>query len=111
MIVEVMTNKIANDIIRHQKKFWMSSLYEVFCRCTRYFVLLYPGDDPNVEKEAFQTGLSIAKLLTSYWNSQQNPGKAYLFKRRVHHDEIGALLGLSNLFKKHNLFRQEFYQV
>jgi hypothetical protein len=31
MIVEVMTNKIANDIMRHQKKFWMSSLYEVFC--------------------------------------------------------------------------------
>jgi hypothetical protein len=31
MIIEVMTNKIANDIIRHQKKFWMSSLYEVFC--------------------------------------------------------------------------------
>jgi hypothetical protein len=58
------------------------------------------GDDPNVEKEAFQTGLSIAKLLTSYWNSQQNPGKAYLFNRRVHHGEIGSLLGLSNLFKK-----------
>jgi hypothetical protein len=57
-------------------------------------------DDPNVEKEAFQTGLSIAKLLTSYWNSQQNPGKAYLFNRRVHHGEIGSLLGLSNLFKK-----------
>jgi hypothetical protein len=58
------------------------------------------GDDPNVEKEAFQTGLSIAKLLTSYWNSQQNPGKAYLFNRRVHHGEIGSLLGLSNLFRK-----------
>jgi hypothetical protein len=58
------------------------------------------GDDPNVEKEAFQTGLSIAKLLTSYWNSQQNPGKAYLFNRRVHHGEIGSLLGLSNRFKK-----------
>jgi hypothetical protein len=50
--------------------------------------------------EAFQTGLSIAKLLTSYWNSQQNPGKAYIFNRRVHHGEIGSLLGLSNLFKK-----------
>ena len=58
------------------------------------------GDDPNVEKEAFETGLSIAKLLTSCWNSQQNPGKAYIFNRRVHHGEIGSLLGLSNLFKK-----------
>lgn len=51
-------------------------------------------------KEAFQTGLSIAKLLTTYWNSQQNPGKAYIFNRRVHHGEIGSLLSLSNLFKK-----------
>ena len=51
-------------------------------------------------KEAFQSGLSIAKLLTMYWNSQQNPGKAYIFNRRVHHGEIGSLLSLSNLFKK-----------
>jgi hypothetical protein len=59
-------------------------------------------DDNPSEKsnEAFQTGLSIAKLLTSYWNSQQNPGKAYILNRRVHHGEIGSLLGFSNLFKK-----------
>lgn len=60
-------------------------------------------EDNNLSEknnEAFQTGLSIAKLLTSYWNSQQNPRKAYIFNRRVHHGEIGSLLGLSNLFKK-----------
>ena len=59
-------------------------------------------DDKPSEKnnEAFQTGLSVTKLLTSYWNSQQNPGKAYIFNRRVHHGEIGSLLGYSNLFKK-----------
>lgn len=51
-------------------------------------------------KQAFETGLSVAKLLTSYWNSQRNPGKAYIFNRRIHHGEIGSLLGLSNLFKK-----------
>ena len=51
-------------------------------------------------KEAFQIGLLIAKLITCYWNSQKNPGKAYIFNRRVHHGEIGSLLGLSNLFKK-----------
>ncbi|HXX96854.1 MAG TPA: hypothetical protein VEL11_07025 [Candidatus Bathyarchaeia archaeon] len=51
-------------------------------------------------KEAFQIGLLIAELITSYWNSQKNPGKAYIFNRRVHHGEIGSLLGLSNLFKK-----------
>jgi hypothetical protein len=58
-------------------------------------------DNPSERnKEAFQAGLSIAKLLTSYWNSQQNPGKAYIFNRRLHHGEIGSLLGFSNLFKK-----------
>jgi hypothetical protein len=59
-------------------------------------------DDNAFEKnnEAFQAGLSIAKLLTSYWNSQRNPAKAYIFNRRVHHGEIGSLLGVSNLFNK-----------
>ncbi len=51
-------------------------------------------------KVAYQTGLDIAKLITSYWNSQKNPGKVYISNRRVHHGEIGSLLGLSNLFKK-----------
>jgi len=57
--------------------------------------------DPYEKNEqAFQTALSIAKLLTWYWNSQKNPGKAYIFNRRVHHGEIGSLFSLSNLFKK-----------
>lgn len=51
-------------------------------------------------KKAFQTGLLIAKLLTYYWDSQQNPTKTYIFNRRVHHGEIGSLLRLSNLFRK-----------
>ena len=51
-------------------------------------------------KEAFKVGSSIAKLITSYWNSQEKPGKLYLFNRRVHHGGIGSLLGLSNLLKK-----------
>jgi hypothetical protein len=57
-------------------------------------------DVSEKNNEAYQTGLSIAKLLTSYWNSQQYPGKAFIFNRRVHHGEIGSLPGLSNLFKK-----------
>ena len=87
-----------------------NTYYVIACLCNRFIlfkILKSPkktttekSDDPNLEKEAFQTGLSIAKLLTSYWNSQRNPGKAYLFNRRVHHGEIGSLLGLSNLFKK-----------
>lgn len=51
-------------------------------------------------KEAFKAGSSIAKLITSYWNSQEKPGKVYIFNRRVHHGGIGSLLGLSNLLKK-----------
>ena len=39
-------------------------------------------------------------MLTSYWDSQENPSKVYLFNRRVHHGAIGALLGLSSMFKK-----------
>lgn len=51
-------------------------------------------------KEAFILGASIAKLITSSWNSQKNPGKIYIFNRRVHHGGVGALLSLSNLFSK-----------
>jgi hypothetical protein len=56
----------------------------------------------DTSKRPFQIGLLIAKLITCYWNSQKNPGKAYIFNRRVHHGEIGSFLGLSNLFIKSN---------
>ena len=51
-------------------------------------------------KEAFRLGMSIAKLITYSWNSQEKPRKVYLFNRRVHHGGVGSLLGLSDLFKK-----------
>ena len=51
-------------------------------------------------KDSFQVGSAIADILTSYWNSKQNPSKVYIFNRRVHHGAIGALLGLSTLYKK-----------
>ena len=50
--------------------------------------------------EALRAGSSIGRIATDIWNSQKNPGKAYIFDRRVHHGEIGVLLGLSNLFRK-----------
>jgi hypothetical protein len=50
--------------------------------------------------EALQAGSSIGRIVTNIWNSQKNPGKAYIFNRRVHHGEVGILLGLSNFFKK-----------
>lgn len=52
------------------------------------------------EKESFQLGSAIADILTSSWNSQANPSKVYIFNRRMHHGAIGALLGLSTLYKK-----------
>lgn len=51
-------------------------------------------------KESFRLGSTIADILTSYWNSKENPSKVYIFDRRVHHGAIGALLGLSDLYKK-----------
>ena len=56
------------------------------------------NESADKNKEAFRIGSSIAKLITSSWNSQENPGKVYIFNRRVHHGGIGALLGLSNFF-------------
>ncbi|MFL6339478.1 MAG: hypothetical protein ACJ718_10320, partial [Nitrososphaeraceae archaeon] len=51
-------------------------------------------------REPFQIGSTIADILTSYWNSKEDPSKVYIFNRRVHHGAIGALLGLSALYKK-----------
>ncbi len=50
--------------------------------------------------EAIRAGSSIGKIVTNLWNSQKKPSKVFVFNRRVHHGEIGILLGLSNLFKK-----------
>jgi hypothetical protein len=41
-------------------------------------------------------GTTAAEILTSYWHSR-HPPKVYLFNRRIHHGQIGALLGLSAL--------------
>jgi ferritin-like metal-binding protein YciE len=61
--------------------------------------LLGHTGNKNNEREAFQLGSAIGDVLTSYWNSKENPSKVYLFNRRVHHGGIGALLGLSSLYK------------
>ncbi|HJT86136.1 MAG TPA: DUF892 family protein [Nitrososphaeraceae archaeon] len=58
------------------------------------------NDNHNV---SFKIGSAVADILTSYWNSQENPSKVYLFNRRVHHGTIGALLGLSSLYKTNPL--------
>jgi len=40
-------------------------------------------------KQAFKLGSSIAKLITSSWNSQEKLEKVYIFNRKVHHSGIG----------------------
>ena len=61
------------------------------------------SDDKNIKNESFKLGSAIGDVLTSYWNSKENPSKVYIFNRRVHHGGIGALLGLSSLYKKQPL--------
>jgi hypothetical protein len=58
------------------------------------------NDKTTSYDDALRTGSSIGKLITNIWNSQKNPGKAYILNRRVHHGEVGILLGLSKLIKK-----------
>ena len=60
-------------------------------------------NNSDSHNESFKVGSAVADMLTSYWNSQENPSKVYLFNRRVHHGAIGALLGLSSLYKKNPL--------
>jgi hypothetical protein len=55
---------------------------------------------PSTYDESLTMGSSIGKIITNIWNSQKNPGKAYILNRRIHHGEIGILLELLNLFKK-----------
>jgi ferritin-like metal-binding protein YciE len=57
----------------------------------------------NPVYESFSLGSAVADMLTSYWNSKENPSKVYIFNRRVHHGAIGSLLGLSTLYKNNPL--------
>jgi ferritin-like metal-binding protein YciE len=63
----------------------------------------YSNNKSQHHGDAFQIGSAIADILASYWNSKQDPSKVYIFNRRVHHGAIGALLGLSALYKKQPL--------
>lgn len=47
----------------------------------------------------FQQGLLTAQSLTKSWSSQPNPPQVYVFDRRVHHGELGVVLGLAGLYK------------
>ena len=58
------------------------------------------SDDKNIRNDSFKLGSAIGDVLTSYWNSKENPSKVYRFRIRVHQGWIGALRGLASLDEK-----------
>ena len=48
-------------------------------------------------KGSLMLGFAAAELVIRYWNSKKIPPEIYIFGRRVHHGEIGALLSVSSL--------------
>lgn len=69
------------------------------------FVLFVYGIVPTFQPGHFHRtyaaygGIFIVIALLWGWIFN-GTGKAYIFNRRVHHGEVGILLGISNLFKK-----------
>lgn len=58
-----------------------------------------PGTNTRLENDT-ELGKSIAKVLTSLWNSQDNPGKVYVRGYRIHHGAIGFLGALASAYLK-----------
>jgi len=61
------------------------------------------NNNNNSHHEYFNLGSVVADMLTSYWNSKEDPSKVYIFNRRIHHGAVGALLGFSGLYKNNPL--------
>jgi hypothetical protein len=61
------------------------------------------NNNNSAHHEYFNLGSAVADMLTSYWNSKENPSQVYIFNRRIHHGAIGALLGFSGLYKNNPL--------
>jgi SepF-like predicted cell division protein (DUF552 family) len=41
------------------------------------------SNNNSAHHEYFNLGSAVADMLTSYWNSKENPSKVYMFNRRV----------------------------
>jgi ferritin-like metal-binding protein YciE len=100
-IAKEVMDKDAIDILKHnlQEK---ESMYDKI-KSSESKMLNEIGKTNDKYNESFKVGSAVADMLTSQWNSQENPSKVYLFNRRVHHGAIGALLGLSSIYKKNPL--------
>jgi hypothetical protein len=48
-------------------------------------------------KGALMLGFTAVEIILHYWNSRKAHPEIYIFGRRVHHGEIGALLSASSL--------------
>ena len=48
-------------------------------------------------KGALMLGFTAAEVIIHYWNSKEIRPEIYIFGRRVHHGEIGALLSASSI--------------
>lgn len=57
-----------------------------------------PSSLTKRKQTEFERGLGDAKKLTTRWNSQTNPPKVYIGDTRVHHGEVGVVLGLIGIF-------------
>jgi ferritin-like metal-binding protein YciE len=96
-VSEKLNTKDAINIIKQNLKEEESMFKKIKNIDTKIF---NKSDDKKNRNESFKLGSVIGDVLTSYWNSKENPSKVYIFNRRVHHGGIGALLGLSSLYKK-----------
>ena len=108
-IAEGVMDKDAISILKqnlHEKE----SMYDKIKSSESKLQIEIGENNNDNHNESFKVGSAVADMLTSYWNAQENPSKVYLFNRRVHHGAIGALLGLSSLYKKKHLLLV-FYQV
>jgi len=96
-VAEKITDKDAINILKQSLKEKESTYADI--TTTESKMLSYMRNKSDHVHESFNLGSAVADMLTSYWSSKENPSKVYLFNRRVHHGTIGALLGLSDLYK------------
>ncbi len=101
MILKIAEGFMSKDVINILKQNLQEkeSMYEKI-KSSESKMLNEMGKNNDNHNESFKLGFAVADLLTSYWSSQENPSKVYLFNRRVHHGTIGTLLGLSSIYKK-----------
>jgi len=101
MILKIAEGVMSKDVINILKQNLQEkeSMYDKI-KSSESKMLNEMGKNNDNHNESFKLGSAVADLLTSYWSSQENPSKVYLFNRRVHHGTIGTLLGLSSIYKK-----------